>query len=118
MYRVSTRVLDYGKVRGSIDQHLEEIEVDRATEKTVWVRGHRSARYTEHQAYTESVLGALNWLRTAWERRSKEYEKQIGFYGQQIVIYRELTEKANAMASLTEAAIINALPESPSTFNA
>jgi len=105
MFRASTRVLDHSRVRGSVDQHLDEIEVDRSTDKTVWIRGHRFARFTEHLAFTDSRIGALTWLLDAWKRKAVSYEKQIECYERQIEIYRELIDREYDMVELTRRAL-------------
>lgn len=67
-----------------INKKVIEIEAERINEKSVWINGRRSNRFTDYDKYCETKEDAAAFIRINLERKVKQAESRLAYEKQQL----------------------------------
>lgn len=82
LYRVKTRY----------DLSVVKIKADRANEKSVWIDGRRSSRFSDYYRYFDSFQEAKDWLIDRTTSRLERYEEKLEEEAQNLKEFEALKE--------------------------
>jgi hypothetical protein len=80
LFHVSTDTLDCDRPRGSVEQHIAVVYVDKASDKTVWMGDRKHKRSYKLGAYVDTYLEAVEWLKAKRHRQIREHSNSIKTY--------------------------------------
>ena len=80
---------------GSYGEPIEVVEVDRETEKSVWIKGHRNEKITNYHSYFDSWSEAHDYLvkkfRNEMSRSKAKYDGAKNRY-QEVLSLKEISK--------------------------
>jgi hypothetical protein len=102
MFEVSRWQINDTALRDSVDAHIEEVYVDRATEKSIWFGSNRYARFAKDKAFCASRAEALVALRRIKATSRDENSNSIRAYEKLIASCTKNVKRLNDFIALIE----------------
>ena len=69
---------------------IERVEIDKESEKSVWISGHRNAKRSEFHNYFDTAEEALDFL-------SKDIDRKLNIAREQVKILEAAKERATTL---------------------